>query len=209
MDFETLNQEARKHALTVVAALHPEPNQTIVLLGPAEPDFWKYFSDSLEYKDGQPDPIDRWSERVVSALANQFSTRAVFPFGGPPYHPFIDWALRSHSVWKSPVQLLVHNTSGLFVSFRGALIFDERLELPAPEQSPCETCAEKPCLSACPAAALTSDGYDVSRCHEYLDTAAGAECLNNGCLVRRACPIGQNKRLPSQSAFHMRAFHKG
>lgn len=209
MDSKALTHECRLNALTVVGALHPEPNQTILLLGPDEPDFWKVFSASPEFNDGNPNPIDRWSERVVNALGTQFSARAVFPFGGPPYHPFIDWALRSRSVWQSPVQLLVHNTSGLFVSFRGALIIDERLELPAPEQSPCETCAEKPCLSACPAAALTSDGYDVSRCHEYLDTAAGAECLNNGCLVRRACPIGRNKRLPSQSAFHMRAFHKG
>lgn len=209
MDIETLNHEAGKYALTVIAALHPEPDQTILLLGPDEPDFWKFFSKSPEYNDGQPDPIDRWSERVLNALASKSSAQAVFPFGGPPYHPFIKWALSSDSVWQSPVQLLVNNASGLFVSFRGALIIDERLELPAPDQYPCETCAEKPCLSACPAAALTSDGYNVSKCHEYLDIAAGTECLTNGCLVRRACPIGQNKRLPSQSAFHMRAFHKG
>ena len=209
MNIETITRAINKHALTVVGALHPESDKTIILLGPNEPIFWGHFTNSKEYIDGRRDPLDRWSMRVIGDLASEFSARAVFPFGGPPYHPFIDWALRSNSFWQSPVQLLVHHSSGLVVSFRGALIFEESMELPAAKQSPCKTCAEKPCLSACPAAALTSDGYNVSKCHDFLDSSDGTDCLTNGCLVRRACPVGQNLRLQPQSAFHMRAFHKG
>lgn len=192
-----------------MGAHHPTDGETLVLLGPDEPDFWSVFTRSIEYLEKQENPIDQWSQRVIGTLAEQLSAQAIFPFGGPPYHPFIAWALASGRAWQSPVGLLVHDTSGLFVSYRGALLIPKMLELPKNGASPCHKCEEKPCLSACPAAALTSASYDVTACHGYLDTLSGADCLNNGCLVRRNCPIGQNRRLPAQSAFHMRAFHKG
>jgi len=195
--------------LQIMGALHPEQGGTLVLLGPDEPSFWGVFTQTIEYLEKYDDPIDQWSQRVIKTLAKQLSAQAIFPFGGPPYHPFIAWALASGRAWQSPVGLLVHDTAGLFVSYRGAVLLSETLELPKNGTSPCRKCKEKPCLSACPAAALTSASYDVTACHGYLDTLNGADCLNNGCLVRRNCPVGQNRRLPAQSALHMRAFHKG
>ncbi|OIQ62951.1 hypothetical protein GALL_555140 [mine drainage metagenome] len=95
------------------------------------------------------------------------------------------------------------------VSYRGALALRERLDLPASPQRPCDTCAGKPCLTACPAAALTQTGYDVPACHTFLDSDAGANCLTTGCAVRRACPISQRyARVAEQSAYHMRLFHQ-
>ena len=82
------------------------------------------------------------------------------------------------------------------------------LDLPEPAVSPCTSCAQ-PCLTACPAGALTGAGYDVPACHTYLDTGAGGDCLAGGCLVRRACPVSQGyARLPEQSAYHMSRFHR-
>ena len=54
---------------------------------------------------------------------------------------------------------------------------------------------------------LGAGGYDVAGCHAYLDTAPGADCLDRGCAVRRACPVGAALRGEAQSAFHMAAFH--
>jgi len=208
MTFDDIADAASPLGLAALGAFQYEGDQTLVLLGPNEPAFWPVFSQSVEYLDKIENPMDRWSERVIGALADRFNAEAIFPFGGPPYHPFIGWALESGHAWESPVGLLVHDRAGLFVSYRGALLVQRRLELPPTGSSPCKNCSEKPCLSACPAAALGQDGYDVPKCHAHLDTA-GNECLSSGCAVRRACPIGQNKRLQSQSAFHMRAFHKG
>ena len=207
MTLDEISTAAGPNGLAVLGAFH-DNDQTLVLLGPNEPEFWSVFTQSIEYLGKEEEPMNRWSERVVGGLAQTFGAQALFPFGGPPYHPFIGWALESGRAWQSPVGLLVHDTSGLFVSYRGALLVPERLELPPTGSSPCEKCSEKPCLSACPAAALGQDGYDVPKCHAYLETV-GTECLSSGCAVRRACPVGQNKRLRSQSAFHMRAFHKG
>jgi len=57
--------------------------------------------------------------------------------------------------------------------------------------------------------AFTEAGYDVPACHAFLDTSAGQDCLTTGCAVRRACPVSQSYgRVPEQSAYHMRQFHR-
>jgi hypothetical protein len=183
----------------------PAETRTLLMIGPKEPGFWPHLQAQPEW--GGPDPVDRWSRRVIGRVACDLGAKAVFPFGGPPYQPFYSWALRTGRVWDSPVKLLVHATQGLMVSFRGALALKQVLPLPAPAVQPCATCA-KPCLTACPATALTGAGYDVARCHAHLDQPAGADCLNGGCLVRSTCPAGAGyARMPSQSAYHMRQFY--
>ncbi len=185
----------------------PDTCKTLLLLGPAK-NFWPHFKNAPEAKDEQKDPIDRWSIRTITAIADGLDATAVFPFGGPPYQPFYSWALRTGQIWSSPVMLAVHNTHGLFVSFRGALLLPYKIDLPEPpKQAPCDTC-EKPCLTACPINALTGEGYDLDPCHSFLDTKEGADCMTSGCAVRRACPIGNTLRSPAQSAYHMSVFHK-
>ena len=177
-----------------------------MLLGPAGAGFWEIFAASPEYRDGRNDPLDRWSERVIGGLAAACGGEALFPFGGPPWRPFTGWARASGEAWASPVGLLVHARRGLMVSYRGALALAERLELPPPAARPCDGCAA-PCLAACPVGALGADGYDVPACHGWLDGMRGRGCLDGGCLVRRACPVGQGMQPEVQSAFHMAAFH--
>lgn len=179
---------------------------TLVLMGPAEPGFWAHFTLSPEFRDGAPDPMDRWSGRVIEELAKGVGGAAVFPFGSP-VRPFVSWALRG-GAFVSPVTLLVHPEAGLWVSYRGAVVLPGRLELPAARPSPCESCADKPCLTACPVGALTGDGYDLAACHAYLDSDPGRDCMARGCAVRRSCPAGAGyRRVERQSAYHMERFH--
>lgn len=207
--------------------LHPAL-RTVVLLAPDEPAFWNILTASPEWQDGAPDPVDRWSRRVIGRLACDLGLKAAFPFGGPPWHPFVGWALRSGRCHSSPVGLLVHDMAGLWISFRGALLLRESYPA-APSPRPCDTCAARPCETACPAGALTPAGYDVPVCHAWLDGLSssflpkypGGEApqepggprppdpvdCRTGCLVRRACPVGQSRRRPEQSAHHMRHFH--
>ena len=184
----------------------PERFRSVALLAPDEPGFWPPFSASPEMRDGASDPLDRWSRRVIGQLACALGTKAVFPFGGPPWRPFTGWARRSGRAWPSPVGLLVHEAAGLWISYRGGVLLEEG-SLPATASRPCDACTTKPCLAACPVGALAPDRYDVSACHAALDTSGGQDCLQGGCLVRRACPVGAGRRDPAQSAFHMKAFH--
>ncbi|THD85877.1 ferredoxin [Aliigemmobacter aestuarii] len=204
-------------ALSVLGGFHagpgddlPQGTRTLLLIGPREPGFWPHFTASAEWQDGAPDPMDRWSRRVIGRLACDLGGKALFPFGGPPYRPFFSWALRTGRVWQSPIRLLVHDRAGLMVSFRGALALRESVALPPPPPaSPCDGCAAKPCLTACPSGALTGEGYDVPACQAFLHRPEGAPCMDEGCAVRRACPVSRAyARMAEHSAYHMRQFRK-
>ncbi len=207
---------AAHHHLAVFGGFHAGPDDslppgtgTLLLFGPKEPGFWPHILSQPEYIDQAPDPLDRWSKRVITDLAAQFGAQPLFPFGGPPYQPFIAWAKRSGRAWASPVTLLVHDVAGLFVSYRGALALPDRIDLPLAPASPCVSCTSQPCRTACPVGALTDAGYDLDRCHAYLDTPEGEDCMKFGCAVRRSCPVSTTSgRLAEQSAFHMKAFHQ-
>ncbi|MEQ6248969.1 ferredoxin [Sulfitobacter sp. HNIBRBA3233] len=196
------------HGLMPMGALH-EGGRTIALIG-CDNTFWDVFRDSPEAQDGKPDPVDRWSGRVIAGLATAAEADDhVFPFGGPPFAPFIAWALASGEAWQSPVGMLVHARAGLMISYRGALVWDRHLPLPdQTPANPCTSCADRPCTTACPVDALSADhGYDVPACKAYLDTTAGDACMSHGCQVRRACPVSHAFDRPSaQSAHHMRYF---
>ena len=205
-DIETVAGAEHLAVMGVVQDDLPEGVATLVLLGPLEPGFWPAFTASPEYRDDTPHPLDRWSLRVITGMAERLDATPFFPFGGPPYQPFIAWAKASGQAHSSPVGLLVHDTAGLMISYRGALGFAERIEAPAPPPNPCETCQTRPCLTACPVDAFASGSYDVAACKADLERP-GNDCMTRGCAVRRACPVSRDYgRLEAQSSFHMRAF---
>lgn len=214
MTLEEIEARLAPNHLTVFGGFRPGAEddapagcETLLMLGPREPGFWDHVTAEPEFADGAPDPLDRWSRRVIGRLACDLGAKAVFPFGGPPYRPFIRWAERTGRARVSPVTLLVHDTAGLMVSYRGALALRDRLALPVPPPAPCGPCPQ-PCVTACPVGALDASGYDVEACHAFLETEGGQDCLARGCRVRRACPVSETYgRRPEQSAFHMRSFH--
>lgn len=213
MTLAAVESRANREQLTVFGAFHPKPADkapsgtgTLILLGPREPGFWQMFSRSPEMQDGTPDPLDRWSDRVITQMARDVGADPLFPFGGPPFQPFIRWAHGSGRAHQSPVGLLVHDVAGLMVSYRGALAFADVFDLPECPPNPCLTCTAQPCKTACPVDAFGLGFYDVPTCKADLDRA-GNDCMTRGCAVRRACPISQRHgRAEAQSAFHMEAF---
>jgi len=210
-----LNDALDRHALTALGSLPADPAfcprtaHTLVLIGPLDGQrWWQGLQTSPEWRDGQPDPIDRWSKRTLGTIASDHGGTALFPSDGPPYPPFLHWARASGRMWQSPVGMLVHTDAGLWVSFRGALALPFAVPL-SPAANPCETCPDQPCRSRCPVSALQPTGYDTAACHTFLDSKPGQDCMSQGCKARRACPQGESHaRSPEQSAYHMRQFHK-
>ncbi len=182
--------------------------KSLILIGPNEPDFWFKFKNSYEYRYIDKDPLDQWSERKISDLAKTFDAKPFFPFKKRPVLPFYSWALRSGRMWVSPVNLLVHETRGLMVSFRGALALKHSLIEDSTRvksnPSPCISCPA-PCISSCPVGALTRNNYAVEKCQKYVKDSYASPC-RQGCLVRQSCPVGQTFREKEQSSFHMQAF---
>jgi ferredoxin len=199
-----LSGDERRDALASIS--------TIVLAGFIGHDAWNSFAASTEAGDGIDDPLDRWSRRVIEALARDLGAQPLFPFGGPPLWPFQQWARRAEPVHPSPIGVLIHPVYGLWHSYRGALGFREALAVPERVEapSPCESCRERWCLNACPVGAFSAAGYEVGACVGHLKSAASADCMIAGCRARRACPVGAKHAYgPEQASFTMRAFLRG
>ena len=184
--------------------------RSLILLGGRGGSLWPAFSASPEYRDSLPDAMDRWSRRVIDGLAAALGAEALFPFGDPPYLPFLRWAMKAEPIFTSPLGMAIHPELGLWHSYRGALALAETVQgLPEPEAAahPCESCAERPCLTACPVGAFTGDRYQVEDCVDHITSQPGAACMSGSCLARQACPVGRHYHYnEAQSAFHMKAF---
>ncbi|PYB75088.1 4Fe-4S dicluster domain-containing protein [Rhizobium wuzhouense] len=187
----------------------------VVLVGVTGQAMWPVFSAwrAATVHGGGENPLDRWSETVLDPIAAEMGALALYP-SRAPYQPFQSWAMRAEGLKGSPLGLLIHPVFGLWHSFRGALAFVEWDDwsgdgadvLPAIPH-PCDDCAEKPCLSACPVGAVSLDRFDVTGCRGHLASGEGqAGCMRGGCLARNACPVGVAYRYPeAQVRFHMQA----
>ena len=107
MDNLALEKDIHSAGLIILGELQvtdndpvPKEAQSILLLGPDEPNFWEIFKESEEFNDLDADPLDRWSKRVIDNIAVQNDCTALYPFGAEPYKPFFSWALRSGTVWS-------------------------------------------------------------------------------------------------------------
>lgn len=184
------------------------PVETVVIIGNAGPAMWAPFLAT------NPDltaanPMNEWAEGVIGPIAGRLDAAAVYPWQGPPWPPFQRWSKRAETIWSSPVGMLIHPAFGLWHAYRGALLLRERIDLPPPVTAarPCDTCADKPCLSTCPVGAFTGDRYDVPGCFGHITTPGGRDCVDLGCRARRACPVGSDYTyLPAQADFHMGRF---
>ncbi|MEO0999354.1 MAG: ferredoxin, partial [Pseudomonadota bacterium] len=86
MEHAAIARAAGAEGLRIEAAFAPGPEtpgiapgaRAIVLLGPDGPRFWPRFVTAPEMADGEAHPLDRWSERVVGALAKALGARAAF-----------------------------------------------------------------------------------------------------------------------------------
>lgn len=219
----------REHGLQVRGAWRPTAsdalpqiaggaNAAVVwMVGGLGSGLWPAFAASPYFADGLPDPMDRWSRAIGQHLAQRWGGLALFPFDGPPYWPFQQWASRAETLHSSPLMLRLHPEYGLWHAYRFALALPAVSHTDAPAftgagepaagTDVCLNCAGQPCLQACPVKAFDAKGYQLEACAAHLHSPAGQNCVQTGCMARRACPVGTDYAyVPEHAAFHMRAF---
>ncbi|HET6620405.1 MAG TPA: ferredoxin [Dongiaceae bacterium] len=184
--------------------------RTLVLIGNVGSELWDKSGTEIAALTGA-DPLDRWTRRVIDPLARSHEGIALYPFSGPPYWPFQRWAERAEGVRASPIAIQIHPEYGLWHAYRAAIVLPAAIEWPPPAARghPCDTCADQPCLTRCPANAFSAAGYDVARCVQHVVAAQheADSCADVGCLARLACPVGAAWRYrPDHARFHMGAF---
>ena len=192
---------------------------TLILAGNVGGGMWQAFSGDHPGESASNEHhatlLDDWSRkalvRVADVLGGPTRCRPLFPFEGPPFLPFVRWARRAEPVFPSPVGPLIHPEYGLWHAYRGALAFPRAIGLPPrpDRENPCEICEGRPCLSGCPVGAHDGNAFDLARCVGHIDSGDGADCMAEGCLARRACPVGRAWRYaPGHARFHMTAFRR-
>ena len=206
--------DAKQHLSAELQEQYPWA-QSIALVGQGAQGYWPVFSQSTEYLNGKPNPIDRWSQRIGDKIAQSFEGHALYPFTGPPYWPFLSWAAAAGDTTPSRLGMHLHRSYGLWHSYRFALL----LPSPAPAsveedkyQAPCDDCT-KPCLTPCPVDAFGSSDspsdYQVTKCRTYVRDNPDSICYTQGCQARLACPEGQGSHELAQHQYHMQVFAKG
>lgn len=184
----------------------------VVLIGHTGSEHWDCFEDwwSKTQTSEIEHPLDEWSKSIIRPLAHKFQGVAVFP-SDEPYYPFQNWALSAGNLSKSKINILINEEYGTWHGYRGAIAFDFAAEITAFDEIAidiCASCIDKPCLSACPVNAFSSERFLYSECQDYLKSEPGAQnCMANGCASRNACPYGERYKYKSpHMKFHMRAF---
>ncbi|MBX3597355.1 MAG: 4Fe-4S dicluster domain-containing protein [Rhizobiaceae bacterium] len=186
-----------------------QPVLSIVLVGNAGGAFWPHFQRWFEEgKCQSANPLDDWSRMVLEGAAQAVNARVILP-NDRPFHPFQQWAMRAEGLRPSPIGVLMHPEYGLWHAYRGALLFNEFIEFGQSRvvAHVCDDCAAKPCLSSCPVAAHSPEGFAYQRCLDHVRSEKGQVCMSGGCLDRNACPAGSAYRYPAPvQQFFMRSF---
>lgn len=186
-----------------------KPSSSVILVGNIGGAFWPHFK---RWRDNQPrhleNPLDTWSRATIETAVAGLGATFISP-SDKPFRPFQQWAMRAEGLRPSPLGVLIHPAWGLWHAYRGALLFDRPLGLTEPEAAEhlCDSCAAKPCLSACPVEAYTATRFDHAACLTHVRGQQGSRCRDHGCLDRNACPYGTDYRYPAEmQAFIMRAY---
>jgi len=216
-----------RHGLRLRGGWIPRPDDDLPVLaggsvavvwmvGQVGSECWPAFAGSRFAADGRPESLDRWSQDIGDGLARECGGSAIYPSDGPPYAPFQQWARRAEPLGTSPLMLQIHPQYGLWHAYRFALalpVLDAEdanritRQQGVPATDLCLSCADQPCLSGCPVQAFAPGTYRVDQCAGHLQGDAGQDCMQAGCLARRACPVGLAfQYAPAHAAFHMRAF---
>jgi ferredoxin len=180
-----------------------------VVVGSGGPAFFDRFLAAPESSDGAPDPLDRFTARVVaavtrSALEPSAVAHAVhFPFvGWDPVIPFQRLGRAAGLGDPGPLGLQIHPDFGPWWAYRAMIVLDRAGPATLAPGDGCAGCPA-PCVAACPAGAVTRAGFDVRSCHAR---RLSAEPCRLSCAARIACVRGPEHRYSErQLAFHMAA----
>ena len=214
--FDLSSLQAPAAQLLVADGVEVKPWQRLLLLGNGGGRFWRRLAKARTKEGGDffsdANPVDRYSSELGRQLfADYLSVASAVSAPVLPLYPGPITCLQrlgELAGWQhaSPLGLGVHPRYGPWFAYRLALLSDLELPLSEPElgSAPCTNCADKPCVSACPAGALSVEQAPaMRRCFDYrLSNNSRCEAQ---CLARLACPAGKSYRYPSEQIdYHYR-----
>jgi hypothetical protein len=189
--------------------------RTAIVVGHGGSGFWEAYRAHVRRHpehERHPDPIDAFTAWIMEeqVLLRVPDATLVLPFQpvSPPVS-FVHLAEAAGLGRRGLVGVLIHPEFGPWIALRGVLFVTEAVVAPRPAAGfdPCPSCIDRPCLAACPGAAVSAaTGWDVPRCIDHR-IAHTADC-RDACGARVACVYGRAHRYPPEAlGYHQaRAF---
>lgn len=143
-----------------------------------------------------PDPIDDFSRQAVAAwfAAHQPTRRFAMIFPGETAIGLQRLGALAGWHQPSPLRIGINAEWGTWFAYRAVVLADTAL--PATERravpSPCLSCADRPCIAACPGQALAEGTLDLGRCIAYR-RRDDSRCRHT-CVARESCPVAPEHR---------------
>ena len=184
--------------------------------------FWECFLEDIrkspKHLSNHEHPIDDFVSRCIQSVDPTPSSSRRWIQCSETSDIFLDFRVlgrESGLGYESPLGLLIHPMYGLWVSMRMVLLTTDVIEniekienIETIEQTdstsicsnPCTGCVEKPCITSCPAGAVTTEGWSVQPCASFHEVS---ERCTVKCHSRLACPVGKESRhSPLQQLYH-------
>jgi hypothetical protein len=191
---------ARVHRLPleILGDIPNHPDQTLCLVGNGGRALWEKLPRPVRAEDH---PIDRYTLHHLAELGD--STMQII-------YPDSKWLIPLQKLGRilnvarpSLLGLDINETFGPWFAYRAVFLTSQRIPETAHAEftSPCESCADKPCLSACPSGAV-GQPFDVKKCGDFR-FSRNSPCADR-CLARMRCPAEAEHRYSlEQIQYHM------
>ena len=152
------------------------------------------------------DPVDTFSTQLTIQFITDYLGNPphllLYPFGDylVPLTQLGEWVGWSH---PSPIGQGISEQFGVWFAYRTAVLLNGNFPTTPRIQttSPCQSCAEKPCITACPVGAAQEDTFHITPCVNFR-LSDHSPCADR-CLARLACPVAPEHRYTlSQIQYH-------
>ena len=170
--------------------LEVEDYFSLILIGHSGNTMWQRLQ---EQDDKGGNPVDEFSIFYAKLFVEKYLDGCEYSVLYPGELPIPLQQLGAIAGWhhSSPLGLGVNKSFGPWFGYRAALLVRAKLPVLVDQlgESPCTQCTDKPCISACPANALSySKLPNISNCVDYrMQERSPCELQ---CLARLACPVG-------------------
>ena len=153
----------------------------------------KLFWEKLQEKGmSADDPVDQLSIQLTQQFIDHYlghpACLLLYPLTQfmVPLTQLGELANWSH---PAPIGQGINPEYGVWFAYRTAFLVNGRFPTVTnqPTTSPCHSCTEKPCITACPSGAVTQTNFDIFTCTDFR-VEPESPCADR-CLARMTCPV--------------------
>jgi hypothetical protein len=177
------------------------PFRQLILLGHGGRKLWECVQASRITGEH---PIDDYVIQTVTRFFTETCPTNAYRIVYPGDTPIGLQQLGKLAGWHhpSPFMVGIDGEWGSWFAYRAAILADTGF-LPfqaVHRSSPCPDCTTRPCLTACPASALSGPSFALDKCIAYRRLPDSA--CRSTCLARTACPVGSEHRYSDAQLHH-------